>query len=144
MSPALDSLHRPPPTTSHQRIVAHAEAYVRAHLDAPVQVSRLCRLVGWSERTLREAFRDVHGMGPKRWEVVERLKAVRRVLTRHGHPATTVTLAATAHGFYDLGRFAALYREAFGEAPSETLRPPAGTARQTDAEDGHPCVKPLN
>jgi transcriptional regulator GlxA family with amidase domain len=126
MSPATDSLHRPPPTTSHRRIVAHAEAYVRAHLDSPVPVSRLCRLVGRSERTLREAFRDVHGMGPKRWEVGERLKAVRRVLTRPGQPPTTVTLAATAHGFYDLGRFAAMYRETFGEAPSETLRGPVG------------------
>jgi len=34
---------------------------------------------------------------------------------------TTVTAVAMDHGFFQLGRFSADYRRAFGELPSETL-----------------------
>ena len=32
----------------------------------------------------------------------------------------TVDIVATDHGFYELGRFAAAYRQAFGETPGAT------------------------
>jgi AraC family ethanolamine operon transcriptional activator len=99
-----------------------AEAYLRTHIDAPVPVSLLSRLVGLSERGLRDAFYQVRGMGPKRWIVSERLQGVRDALTDAWAEPTTVTDAAADHGFYELGRFAGIYRAAFGEAPSDTLR----------------------
>ena len=34
---------------------------------------------------------------------------------------TTVRAVATSLGFLHMGRFAAAYRDAFGESPSETL-----------------------
>jgi AraC family ethanolamine operon transcriptional activator len=107
---------------SRQEVVERAEAYVRTHGDSTVPLSTLCRIVGLSERGLRNAFYSVRGMGPKRYMLVERLEAVRRALSDPRTRPTTVTGVATEHGFYELGRFAASYREAFGEAPSETLR----------------------
>ena len=50
-----------------------------------------------------------------------RLQGVRDALTDARSGATTVTDAAAEYGFYELGRFAAIYREAFGEAPSDTF-----------------------
>jgi len=120
---------------SRQESVARAEAYLRAHPDAPLPVSRLARLVGLSERGLREAFYRVRGMGPKRWMVAKRLRGVRAILRTQSAVPTTVTDAAADYGFYELGRFAALYREAFGEAPSETLR---SRRRQSTASDRSP------
>ncbi|MBM4480658.1 helix-turn-helix domain-containing protein [Rhodococcus hoagii] len=37
-------------------------------------------------------------------------------------PDVTVTDVAASWGFYNLGRFSSLYREVYGESPSETLR----------------------
>ena len=102
--------------------VARAEAHFRACIDAPLPISSLCRVVGLSERGLREAFYSVRGIGPKQWMLAERLQGVRRVLSDGCSDGATVTRVASDFGFFQLGRFAATYRKAFGEAPSATLR----------------------
>jgi transcriptional regulator GlxA family with amidase domain len=112
--------------TSQQEAVEQAVAYMRAHMCDPIRLSRLCRIVGLSERGLRNAFYGVRGMSPKRCLVAERLQSARRALTDSEIKPTTVTSVATGYGFYELGRFAAAYKEAFGEAPSVTLRRTAG------------------
>jgi AraC-like DNA-binding protein len=120
------------PRHRSRRVVECVEAYVRAHLDTRVPISSLSRLTGLSERGLRNAFYDVHGVSPTRWMVAERLRWARRALSEDQTGSITVTCVATDFGFNELGRFAASYRHAFGEAPSETLRiahraPPAHT-----------------
>lgn len=105
-----------------------AEALLRANLSHPMQVSRLSRLLGVSERGLRNAFYGVRGMGPKRRMLALRLQGVHRALSEPRPVSTTVTRVATGYGFYELGRFAATYKHAFGEAPSQTLY---GTARKS-------------
>lgn len=113
---------RPDPATSHLEAVLRAEAYVRAHPEVTVPVSQLSHVVGLSERGLRDAFYSIRGMGPKRSMLEERLHAVRRVL-RDGQPSgLTVTEVAATFRFYELGRFAGVYKRTFGEAPSDTLR----------------------
>lgn len=110
-------------TAFRQDAVERAETYLRAHSDMPLRVAALSRMVGLSERALRDAFYSVHGMSPKQWMLAERLKRVRSVLTDSNSVApVSVTGAATRYGFFELGRFAASYRDAFGEVPSETLR----------------------
>jgi AraC-like DNA-binding protein len=113
---------RPVERPSRRQAVERVEAYVRAHRDARVPISRLSLLAGLSERALRTAFHDMRGMSPNRWMRAERLEYARRVLCNPADERVTVTDAATANGFYELGRFAAVYREAFGEPPSDTLR----------------------
>jgi AraC family ethanolamine operon transcriptional activator len=113
---------RDPGTSAARRaIVRHAEAYVRANLDRPIPLSRLCRLVGVSERGLRNAFYSVHGVSPKRWMLAERLQGVQIALREPRDVSITVTGVATGHGFFQLGRFAAIYKQTFGETPSTTL-----------------------
>jgi transcriptional regulator GlxA family with amidase domain len=107
---------------SRQVAVEHAEAYVRAHPATRAPVHTVCAIVGLSERGLRNAFYEVRGMSPQQWMFAARLQSVRRALNDAYEGSTTVTSVATGHGFYELGRFAARYRKAFGEAPSETLR----------------------
>ena len=125
---------RRPSSALRQAVVERAETYVRAHLDSPIPLSRLCSVLGVSERGLRNAFYEVHGMGPKRWMMAERLHGVQVALRERRGIAITVTEVATDHGFYQLGKFAAIYRKTFGEAPSTTLHS-AIVARQ------HPAVE---
>ena len=121
-NPSRDCPRQPGSRASHQQTVEQVEAYMRANIDAPMRVSTLCQIVGRSERGLREAFYRVHGVSPKQWMLAERLQSVRSTLTNRECGQISVTGAATRFGFYELGRFAASYKEAFGEPPSETLR----------------------
>jgi transcriptional regulator GlxA family with amidase domain len=107
---------------SRRDVVERAEAYLRSHLGTPVPCSELCRIVGLSERGLRSAFYRVRGMSPKQYMLANNLLHARHALCTAPAGSATVTRVATTYGFYELGRFAATYREAFGEAPSETLR----------------------
>jgi len=47
------------------------------------------------------------------------MKYVKQIRLDNG--STTVTYVAMDHGFFQLGRFSADYRRAFGELPSVTL-----------------------
>ena len=107
---------------SRKKIVEHAEQLLRNRAARPLPIARLSQLVGVSERGLRNAFNDVRGMSPKRCAIRDRLNDVRRALCDPPATRATVTDIATEHGFLELGRFAGLYKAAFGETPSATLR----------------------
>jgi AraC-like DNA-binding protein len=109
--------------------VERAEAYVRAHAGAPVPISRLCRVVGLSERGLRNAFYGVRGMSPKRCMLAERLERARRALAEARARPGTVTGVATRYGFYELGRFQGL-QERVRRNPVGMLH---GAVRKPDA-----------
>ena len=50
-----------------------------------------------------------------------RLRRASEALKTADRDATTVRAVAVSLGILHMGRFAAAYREAFGEAPSDTL-----------------------
>jgi transcriptional regulator GlxA family with amidase domain len=105
-----------------REMVKRAETFLFAHIDQSVPIASLCEAVGISGRNLRHAFREVHGMSPKRWAVRARLDVVRRALCQREAAGASVTAIATEHGFFELGRFAGTYKAVFGETPSATLR----------------------
>ena len=131
---------RPAALVSRQDIVQRAEGYLRAHVATPVPLKMLCRIVGLSERGLRNAFYSVRGMSPKQCILAERLHGVRLALGA-ASSKTTVTDVATRYGFYELGRFAAAYKAAFGETPSETLRGTNGHPLRTSRVSSTPVIE---
>jgi AraC family ethanolamine operon transcriptional activator len=81
-----------------------------------------------SERRIRQAFAKTYGMPPTVYFRIRALHKVRlRLLSDDSRSSTTVAHDA---GFYHPGRFAAHYREVFGELPSQTRAngPPSGGA----------------
>jgi transcriptional regulator GlxA family with amidase domain len=106
---------------SRRQIVQRASQLLRDHVAEGTRIGVISRAVGVSERTLRNAFRREHGLSPKQYDVRERLQAARQALCS-GTGSDTVTTVASQYGFFELGRFAGLYKDAFGETPSETIR----------------------
>ncbi len=103
-----------------RRLVQCMSSILAAHANKAMRIADLCRLAGVSERTLRNAFHQIHGLSPKQFETRERLQQARRVLCQG--MATRVTRVAMQFGFFELGRFSAVYRRAFGESPSRTMK----------------------
>jgi AraC-like DNA-binding protein len=106
---------------TRRQMVRRASDFFRAHASEGVRIGRVSRAAGVSERALRNAFHRDHGISPKQYELRERLHAARQALC-DGTGADTVTAIASEHGFYELGRFAGLYKHMFGESPSQTIR----------------------
>ncbi|HUK37269.1 MAG TPA: helix-turn-helix domain-containing protein [Vicinamibacterales bacterium] len=112
---------------NQRQIVQEASALLRDHVAEGVRIGAVSRAVGVSERTLRNAFHREHGVSPKQFDLRERLEAARRALCDIT-ASESVTTIASQYGFFELGRFAGLYKHVFGESPSQTLRNRRGRA----------------
>ena len=106
----------------YKTYVKPAEEFILGQLDKPLRIADIAEAVGISVPTLNRAFRKCHGMGPRAFVKMRRLDRVRSELQRANSQATSVTEIATKYAFWHLSQFAADYRKAFHEAPSETLR----------------------
>ena len=80
-----------------------------------------CR-VAVSARSLQDGFQRSIGVPPMRYLRNVRLDRVHDDLLAAGPDEATVSQVAGRWGFLHLSRFAAAYRERFGQSPSQTLR----------------------
>lgn len=103
-----------------QVAVASGLADIADEAEAPRSLVEICTELGVSLRTLNACSNAVLGTSAGAYLRRRRLHRVQSAL-RSG-AAASVTEAATAQGFWELGRFAGEYRTLFGETPSATLR----------------------
>jgi AraC-like DNA-binding protein len=87
----------------------------------PWTTVRLAAEVHLSVRALQAGFRRDLAASPMTYLRQIRLRRAREALKAADPDATTVRAVAVALGILHLSRFAAAYREAFGESPSDTL-----------------------
>lgn len=115
---------------SARRLVQLAIDHVeRSEKRAPT-VADLCVALGVSRRTLEMAFKTVVGLSPLKFLHQRRLTHCYADLLFASDNSAQVTDIALTHGFTELGRFAANYRQVFGELPSATLRRQATRPRR--------------
>jgi AraC-like DNA-binding protein len=103
------------------KIARTCEDYARKWRYQNVTLADLCEASGVSERRVRSAFYECYQMSPTAYLRVTALNAVRRELVEGPRLRGAVSRAATDWGFWHLSRFAAQYRELFGESPRHTL-----------------------
>lgn len=111
-----------------KRPIAMAAELLRTSPAHPWTVAELAAEVSVSVRSLQEGFRRSLDTTPLAYLRHLRLEKVHDELTAAEPGTASVTEVATRWGFVHLGRFAAAYRGAFGERPSETTR--SATSRQ--------------
>jgi len=104
------------------RRVKRALQQVQAHPDWQFDLSALASHAGASERNLYYLMKRESGVTPYRFYQRCRLVRVRRRLVDCQCEVPHISHYAADEGFSHLGRFAALYREHFGELPSETVQ----------------------
>ncbi|MFI7119438.1 AraC family transcriptional regulator [Amycolatopsis sp. NPDC049868] len=104
------------------RAVRRAMAYCEEHAGEPVSVADMATAARVSPRTLQARFRNDFGTTPVAYLRRVRLDRVHQDLLRiaDGSASGTVSEVATRWGFTHLGRFAAYYRDAYGQVPSRT------------------------
>ncbi|PZE24461.1 helix-turn-helix transcriptional regulator [Curtobacterium sp. MCLR17_042] len=106
-----------------------AIGFVHDHADRTLTVADVAAACDLSERGLQDLFRRRLGVTPMQYLREVRLDRVHLELGRPGSRALLVSEVARRWRFTHLGRFAAYYRERFGEPPHQTIAR-SGTPRE--------------
>lgn len=85
-------------------------------------VSQMCAAAGVARTRLHQCFIDVYGIAPAKFLRQARLNQARERLLDEECPPRSIKDVALGLGFRNSGRFAAAYREMFGESPMDTLK----------------------
>lgn len=104
---------------ARQRMVQAVHQWSEGCSETPLRMDALCQAMDIPIWQLERAFHQTYGVPPQRLLALHRLAAARRALLVQ---TASVTEVAMSHGFWHLGRFAVLYKDYFGESPSETAR----------------------
>ena len=102
------------------RAMRRAKEFIHAHLSQAMRIHDIASHANVSMRTLELLFKRHEDLTPSDYVRRHRLHAAHEALAKG--QGESVTDIAMAHGFVHLGRFASLYRQTYGQSPSETLR----------------------
>jgi AraC-like DNA-binding protein len=116
------------------RQIMKAVDFMRANLHQPLTLSEVAEAAGISVRSLQYGFRRFRNITPLAYLREIRLEAAQTELSS---PLNMLSIkdVAVKWGFTHMGHFAARYRAAYGEMPSETAR--LGRAGASRALRGH-------
>ena len=118
---AMESLTEPPARVPH-----HLSGAIREWVDVnhhrPIGVIDIAMAVGISVRQLQAICQDQWGLTPTQLLRGIRLDHARAALVEARPGPRTVTDVARAAGYLHMSRFAAHYRQRFGETPTQTLK----------------------
>lgn len=98
-----------------------AADYIEQNWNQPITIEGLSDITQTSARSLFHLFRRAYGVSPMVFARRIRLQRAKAILS-DPTPETTVTSVGYSCGFSNLGNFARVYSDAFGELPSDTLK----------------------
>ncbi len=116
-----DNPERKTMPSAEQRMADQATECVLDHVSEEGFGAReLAEALGTSQKTLGRRLKETHGLTTAAFVRSVRLKFARDLILLRQHH--TITEIAYAAGFSSGGHFAKVYREEFGETPSETFK----------------------
>ena len=95
--------------------------FLEANAGNPLDMKTVALATGHSLRSIYRSFEKERGYSPSEFLRKVRLENVRRRLLCPA-PDDSVTRIAYEFGFAHLGRFAGLYKKAYGESPGDTIK----------------------
>jgi AraC-like DNA-binding protein len=107
---------------SELRIVRDSIRKIRDADCSLLTIADLCHMAGVGKSRLHQAFSEVYGISPGAYLHRRRLTSIREKLLSQEGPPRSVKDVAIQHGYLSSGQFARVYRDMFGELPSQTLR----------------------
>jgi AraC-like DNA-binding protein len=110
-----DSTHSVPP------YMKRVEAFIKANVAQPLDMTQLVRVAGVSTRTLYYGFKTFRRTTPQRYVKQLRLKMAREAMFA-SHGREKISEIALRFGYGNAAQFSNDYRQLFGVSPSETLR----------------------
>ncbi len=102
------------------KIIKQVIDYFHVYYREPLGIGTMCAELGVNQKSVIRAFLKHYGITPKRYLDYFRLAKARRLITRQSGCLHSITEVAHQCGINHLGRFAALYRDTYGELPSQT------------------------
>lgn len=99
-----------------------AVAFIHRHADGDVGINEVAAAVHLTPRAVQYLFRRQLGTTPTEYMRRVRLNRAHQDLIGGAPRTTTVSEIAQRWGFAHTGRFAVLYRQAYGQSPHTTLR----------------------
>ncbi len=111
-----------PPARSPHHLAGTIREWVEHHHHRPIGVTDIAAAVGISVRQLQAICQDEWGLTPTQLLRGVRLDHARAALSVAQRGPGTVTDVAKAAGYFHMSRFAAHYRQRFGETPTHTLK----------------------
>jgi AraC family transcriptional regulator len=99
-----------------QRIVT---AYIEEHLDEPIPLTALAKLVHLSSYYFCRAFKQSFGIPPHRYHINRRIERAKTLLADR---VSSVTEIALELGFSETSSFSAAFRHTTGITPTEYRR----------------------
>ncbi|WP_111509801.1 helix-turn-helix transcriptional regulator [Mycobacterium kyogaense] len=103
-------------------LLRRAISFIESSADCDVAVTDIAESIHVTPRALQYMFRKHLDMTPMEYLRRVRLDHAHRDLLRSDPADTTVSIIAARWGFAHTGRFAAMYRRAYGVNPSDSLR----------------------
>ncbi|MFD5826275.1 ANTAR domain-containing protein [Lentzea sp. NPDC060358] len=136
---ALSPLTATDDNDAHLRTLRRAMAFIESNADRDIGAADIAVAASVTVRSVQLAFRRHLGMTPIAYLRRVRLDAARTELQASDPAGTTVTRIGTRWGFGSASTFAAQYRGAYGESPSQTLREDTGFVRISATSDFAPA-----
>jgi AraC-like DNA-binding protein len=108
-----------PESPALPRHLKRAIDFMSAHIAEPLDIEDIAKEAGVSIRALQGAFQQFKGTTPRKFLQELRLEGVRRDIMA-AKDRLMISDIAKKWGFTHMGRFSLLYRDAFGEMPSQS------------------------
>jgi AraC family ethanolamine operon transcriptional activator len=105
----------------HQRqLLGKVRNFYLSNKVHPLLIGKMCKELGVSERSLRDAFQKQVGISPLNYFKMVQLNLIYRALRQASSNEKLIKKIAYKNGFTHPGQFARDYKQLFGELPSQT------------------------